>query len=146
MPEAPTSTNDISTTPSSVKTITVVAQVIGTLVTAYGGALSLWANLHQGSLWPGVVLSVAGLLTVLATHFGYVKGQASTQNEIVRALVAAVASPIAVQLIQSLITKGVGSSTPTPSTTAPAVPLPPGVTTASNALTAAGSSPPSLPR
>lgn len=146
MADQTTSTNDVNTAPSSVKTITTIAQIVGTLVTAYGGFLSIWANQHTTSLWPGVVLSVSGLLTVLATHFGYVKGQVSSQNAIVNAIVLAAASPLAVQLLQSLITKTSGPSAPTPSPDAPALTLPPGAKVASSALTAATSSAPPLPR
>lgn len=99
------STQEVSTTSSHVTTLTAVAQVVGTLVTAYGGVLAAWEARHTGSLWPPVVLALAGLLLVAASHFGYVKGQASTQNAIVAALTAAATSPLAIDLIMGLVTK-----------------------------------------
>jgi hypothetical protein len=141
-PATVTATNSVSTTPSGVKTITIVAQVVGTLVTAYGSVLSAWAAQHGGDLWPGVVTAIAGLLVVLATHFGYVKGEATTQNAIVNALVLAASSPLAVQLIQGLITKtpAAGSSTATPASPTTGV-LPATAAAASSALQAANSNP-----
>lgn len=108
------STQDVSTTSSHVTTLTAIAQVVGTLLTAYSGVLSAYQATHAGSLWPSVVLGMAGVLLILATHYGYTKGQASTQNAIVAALTAAATSPLAVDLIMGLITRKGSAPAPLP--------------------------------
>jgi drug/metabolite transporter (DMT)-like permease len=106
------STQETNTTSSHVTTLTIVAQVVGTLLAAYGAVLTAWAESHSSSPWPGVVVSVCGMLSIAASHYGYVKGQTITQNGYLDAIVKAAASPIAVALIMGLVTKK--SSTPLP--------------------------------
>jgi predicted permease len=122
------SASGVSTVPSQVKTVTIVAQVVGTLLAAYGGVLNAWQTAHQGSPWPGVVIAIAGLATLVCTHFGYVRSETSSQNVIVDALTKVATNPLAIALITGFVTKkALESSTVTiPSATSPQFQVPKG--------------------
>lgn len=99
-----TSTQQTSTLPSHVVTLTMVAQVVGYLLTALGGILTTYATLHAQALWPELLVAVTGVLLVVCSHYGYVRGQATTQNALVNALLAA-GTPIAMELLTRLLLK-----------------------------------------
>lgn len=131
------STQDVNTTPSHVTTLTVVAQVVGTLLTAYGALLTAWQATHPTSIWPGIISTISGVLLIACSHFGYVKGQVSSQNALVAGLAAAASSPLVIDLLVGLITKKAAPAL----VVVPAPPSVPPVASSSAALTAASAPP-----
>lgn len=143
----PTPTPAAPAPSSTVRTLTLVAQVMGWLITTFGGILTLYAQSHSTSLWPGVAVSGMGILLNIATHYGYAKGQAVTSSAGVNAAMLA-AGPVLAQFLQAELAKYLTPAAPVApaalavSATGPA----PGTTVLKPAVVAGGAATPAVPK
>lgn len=102
-------TTTITTTPAKpdlTHVLTILAQVMGWVITAFGGILTTYATTHPAVLWPGVAVVAMGILIQVVSHYGYVKGQtlgAIVSNQPnVEDIVNAIAAPLVSMLSEAL--------------------------------------------
>lgn len=108
-PQPAATSQATATLPSRIGTMTIVAQVVGYLIATFGGLLAVYQTQHQQESWPGALILVIGLLYNACTHFGYVKGEAVTQNAIVDGLLRT-GGPAAAAFLGVIIQKGTVST------------------------------------
>jgi hypothetical protein len=116
----PTTTNPTSVGLSTSEgKLTLVAQVVGLLVTSFGGLLTKYAETHPSSPWAGPAVMAMGVLLMVVTQYGYVKGRAIVKNAMLANAIDW-AAPQAAAMLEKLLAKqlhpgaAVAVSPPTP--------------------------------
>jgi hypothetical protein len=135
---------------------TLAAQVTGFLLATFGALLTKYAAANPQNIWAGAAVSAMGVVLMLCTHYGYVKGRAIVKNAMLQSTIDW-AAPEVEAALEALLAKklqqaGSSSSSSAQALTAePPTPhsgplLRPAVPTPSPVTVAAPFTPPTSPR